>query len=95
MDSRDYRRMHRLRNLRRPADLACIQGMKIHLICHIPTGEWTIFGCQTVPIGCDQCVIRSQRILVLFAVGGVEALCELEKKRRLAKNSTFGSATPG
>jgi len=30
----------------------------------IPMWEWTVFGCQTVPIGCDKYVIRSVSLFV-------------------------------
>jgi hypothetical protein len=64
-------------------------------MCRIPTWEWTVFGCQTVPIGCDKYVIRSVSLFVHMAAAAVDALCELENLRRLAKHSTVGSATPG
>jgi len=67
----------------------------IQLMCRIPTWEGTVFGCQTVPIGCDKYVIRSVILFVHMVAAAVDALWELENYRRLAKHSTFGSATPG
>lgn len=37
---------------------------KIQFMYRIPIWQWTVFGCQTVQIGCDKCVIRSVRIFV-------------------------------
>jgi hypothetical protein len=72
-----------------------LRRVKVQLMCHIPTWEWTVFGCKTVPIGCDTYVICSVSLFVHMVAAGVDALCELENLCRLAKHSTFGSATPG
>jgi len=64
-------------------------------MCCIPTWEWTVFGCQTVPIGCDKYMIHSVSLFVHMVAAVVDTLCKLENKYRLAKHSTFGSATPG
>ena len=50
-------------------------------MCRIPTWEWTVFGCQTVPIGCDKYVIRSVSIFVHMVAAAVDALCELGTDR--------------
>jgi len=47
-------------------------------MCCIPKWEWTLFGCQTVPIGCDKCVIRSGGSFVHMVAASVDALRELE-----------------
>jgi len=51
---------------------------EIQLMCCIPTWEWTVFGCQTVPIGCDKYVIRSVSLFIHMVAAAVDALCELE-----------------
>jgi hypothetical protein len=43
-------------------------------MCRIPTWEWTVFGCQTVPIGCDKYVIRSVSLFVHMVAAAVDAL---------------------
>jgi len=48
------------------------------LMCRISMWEWTVFGCQTVPIGCDKYVIRSVSLFVHMVAAAVDALCELE-----------------
>jgi hypothetical protein len=48
------------------------------LMCCIPTWEWTVFGCQTVPIGCDKYVIHSVSVFIHMVAAAVDALCELE-----------------
>jgi len=44
----------------------------------IPTWEWTVFGCPTVPIGCDKYMIRRVSLFVELVAATVDALCELE-----------------
>ena len=51
---------------------------EVQLMCRIPTWEWTVFGCQTVPIGCDKYVIRSVSLFVHMVAAAVDALCEQE-----------------
>jgi len=55
-----------------------LRRAEVQLMCHIPTWEWTVFGCQTVPIGCDKYVIRSVSVFVHMVAAAVDALCELE-----------------
>jgi len=50
-------------------------------MCRIPTWEWTVFGCQTVPIGCDKYVIRSMSVFVHMVAAAVDTPCELENDR--------------
>ena len=47
-------------------------------MCRIPTWEWKVYVCQTVPIGCDKYVIRSVSLFVHMVAAAVDALCELE-----------------
>jgi len=47
---------------------------EVQLMCRIPTWEWTVFGCQTVPIGCDKYVIRSVSLFVHMVAAAVDAL---------------------
>jgi hypothetical protein len=54
------------------------KGAKVQLMWHIPTWEWTVFGCQTVPIGCDKYVIRSVSLVVHMLAAAVDALRELQ-----------------
>jgi hypothetical protein len=35
-----------------------LRRAEVQLMCRVPTWEWTVFGCQTVPSGCDKYVIR-------------------------------------
>jgi len=35
-----------------------LRRTEVQLMCRIPTWEWTEFGSQTVPSGCDKYVIR-------------------------------------
>jgi hypothetical protein len=55
-----------------------LRHAEVELMCRIPTREWTVFGCQTVPIGCDKYVIRSVSLFVHMVAAAVDALCELE-----------------
>jgi hypothetical protein len=43
-------------------------------MCRIPTCEWTVFGSQTVPIGCDKYVILSVSIFVHMVAVAVNTL---------------------
>jgi hypothetical protein len=54
----------------------------VPLTCYIPTWEWTVFSCQTVPNGCDKYVIGSMSLLVHMAAAAVDPLCELETDGR-------------
>jgi len=36
-----------------------VKRAQIEFMYRIPTWEWTVFGCQIVPIGCDKYVSRS------------------------------------
>jgi hypothetical protein len=47
-------------------------------MCHIPTWECTVCGCQTVPIECDKYVIRSMSLFVHMVAAVVDTPCELE-----------------
>ena len=47
---------------------------EVQLMCRIPTLEWKVFGCQTVPIGCDKYVIRSVSLFVQIVPAAVDAL---------------------
>jgi len=40
----------------------------VQLMCCIPLREYHVFGCQTVPIGCDKYLIRSVSLYV--QIGG-------------------------
>ena len=55
-----------------------VTRVEVQLMCHIPTWEWTVFGCQAVPIGCDKDVIRSVSLFVHMVAAMVDAMCELE-----------------
>jgi len=51
-----------------------LRRAEVQLMCHIPTWEWTVFGCQTVPIGYDKYVIRSVSLFVHMVAAAVDAL---------------------
>jgi len=57
-DPRGYRRMDRLGTQVTSGFSMYLRRAEVQLMCRIPTWEWTVFGCQTVPIGCDKYVIR-------------------------------------
>jgi len=44
-------------------------------MCRIPTWQSIVFGCQTVPIGCDKYMIRSMSLFVHMVAAAVDALC--------------------
>ena len=74
---RGYRRMYRL-GTQVTSGFSMYLRRADQLMCRIPTWEWTVFGCQTVPIGCDKYVIRSVSLFVHMVAAAVDALCELE-----------------
>jgi len=43
-------------------------------MCRIPMWEWTVFACQTVPIGCDKYVIRSVSLFIHMVAAVVNGL---------------------
>jgi hypothetical protein len=47
---------------------------EVQLMCRIRTWEWTVFGCQTVPIGCDKSVICLVSIFIHMVAAGVNTL---------------------
>jgi len=51
-----------------------LRRTEIQLMCRIPTWEWSVFGCQTVPIGCDKYVIRSVSLFVHMGAAAVDTL---------------------
>jgi len=51
-----------------------LRRAEVQLLCRIPTWEWTVLGCQTVPIGCDKYVIRSVSLFVHMVAAAVDAL---------------------
>jgi len=55
-----------------------LRRAEVQSMCRIPTWEWKVFVCQTVPIGCDKYVIRSVSLFVHMVAAAVDALCELE-----------------
>jgi len=52
-----------------------------------------VFRYQIVPIWCDKYVIHSVSLFVHMVAAVVDTLCEMQTYHRLAKHSTFGSAT--
>jgi len=58
-----------------------LKRKEFELICHIPTWEWTVLGCQTVPIGCDKYVICLVSLFVHMVAAAVDTLCQLETNR--------------
>jgi len=54
-----YRRIDHLRTQVTSGFSMYLRLAEIQLMCCIPTWEWTVFGCQTVPIGCNKYMISS------------------------------------
>ena len=65
---RGYRWMDRLGTQVTSRFSMNLRRADVQLMCCIPSREWTVFGCQTVPIGCDKYVIRSVSLFV--QIGG-------------------------
>ena len=51
-----------------------LKRKEVQLMSRIPTWEWTVFGCQTVPIGGDKYVIRSVSLFVHMVAAAVDTL---------------------
>ena len=65
---RGYRRMDRLGTEVASGFSMYLRRVDVQLMGGIPSREWTVLGCQTVPIGCDKYVIRSMSLFV--QIGG-------------------------
>jgi len=51
-----------------------LRRAEVQLMCRIHMWEWTVFGCQTVPTGCDKYVIRSVSLFVHIVAASVNTL---------------------